>query len=117
MRLARARPLAGAQSLKRCSSKGRDMIRQFDYFWTLGRSILTPVRPAIVERRTALLVTTGVVLLVLVTTALRSPATALHARGGEHSNTERLLDRTRLVDASLRQVQLMYREEIEPLER
>jgi soluble lytic murein transglycosylase-like protein len=95
------------------------MIRQLDYLWTLSRSVFIPVRPAIEQRRTVLLVTAGLMMLVLITAAVRSPATALGSelRRAELSNTEQLLERTRLLDASLRQVQLMYREEIEPLER
>ena len=58
-------------------------------------------------------------MLILVTAALRSPATALNAALGrnEKTKTDLLIDRTQEVDASLDQVQTLYSREIEPLER
>jgi soluble lytic murein transglycosylase-like protein len=92
------------------------MIRQLHYLWKLSRSVFVPVRPGIRRTHAALVVTGFAVLFTVVTAAMRFPATALIS-ANEQTRTESLLDRTRMVEASLRQVQTLYRQEVEPLER
>ena len=91
---------------------------QLQFMWRLGRSVFSSGQPSSRRWRTMAVVPGVAVMLILVTAALRSPATALNALGrGEKTKADVLLDRTQEVDASLEQVQTLYSQEIEPLER
>ena len=93
------------------------MTRQLYYFWRLGRSVFSPARPSGRRLRNMAAVPVVAVLLITITAALRSPVTAHGAPGGPRTRADLLMDRTQLVNASLRQVQSMYAREVEPVER
>jgi soluble lytic murein transglycosylase-like protein len=89
------------------------------YFWRLGWSVYAPARPSGRRLGAVAAVPAVVVLLIAVMAALRAPASALGASAGyeQRTRTDALIDRTQGVNAVFTQVESLYRDEIEPLER
>ncbi|MEX2282782.1 MAG: lytic transglycosylase domain-containing protein [Gemmatimonadota bacterium] len=90
----------------------------FTYFWKLGRSVFDIEMPTAARVRAAVTVPCVVLLIFGVTAGLRAPATALGILNGpEKSKYAVLLDRSRALDESLKQVEAVYESEVLPLER
>ncbi len=93
------------------------MIR-LHYFWKLSRSVFDFRMPSAARLRAAATVPGVVVMLIVIAAAMRAPATALGIGfGGEKSKIDVLLERSHELDASLRQVETVYENEMQPLER
>ena len=90
------------------------MTLQLQYLWRVARSIFATQRG---PRPRLVYALPGVVLIMAVAGAIRSPATALGVVWEEKSEIDQLLERTRMVDASLSSVESIYQTEIQPIER
>jgi hypothetical protein len=92
------------------------MTRHLRYLGRLARSVFTPEHER--RRLRPLFALPGVILMVLaVAGALKAPATALGFTFDRQSRIDRLLERTRVVGASLQSVEGVYEQDIKPLER
>jgi soluble lytic murein transglycosylase-like protein len=92
---------------------------QLQYFWKLGRSVFGVGMPSAKRMRAAAIIpVVGGVLLIAGAAALRSPVIAMTVGlGTPKSRIDQLIERSQLVNASLRQAEVIYDSEVQPLER
>jgi soluble lytic murein transglycosylase-like protein len=90
----------------------------FMYFWKLGRSLFTFEMPSASRIRAAAIPVVMIVVGFVVTAALHNPANAFGVLSGEpKSKFDVLLERSRALDTSLKQVEAVYQEQLQPIER
>lgn len=90
----------------------------FMYFWKLGRSLFTFELPSPSRIRAAAVPVVMIVVGFIVTAALHNPANAFDLLNRESkSKFDVLLERSRALDTSLKQVEAVYESELLPIER
>ena len=91
------------------------MTRQLLYAWRLARSVFA-AEPGRKNRGAAMLLP-GLILLCAAGATLRAPRVRSLVAGPQKSQIDWMLERTQAVGAALEQVDVLYEQEIEPLER
>ena len=90
----------------------------FMYFWKLGRAVFAFEMPSVSRIRATAIPVVMIVVGFVVTAALRNPANAFDLPSGEpKSKFDVLLERSRALELSLKQVEAVYEEELQPIER
>lgn len=90
----------------------------FMYFWKLSRSVFAFEMPSASRVRAAAIPVAMILVGFVVTAALHNPANAFGLLSGEpKSKFDVLLERSRALDTSLKQVEAVYEEELQPIER
>ena len=91
------------------------MTRQLLYAWRLARSVFT-AEPGRKHHGAAMLLP-GLILLCAAGATLRAPKLHNIVTGPQKSQIDWMLERTQAVGAALEQVDVVYEQQIEPIER